>query len=67
MSISLFEAAHKGDFDFVKSKLEKDPALLKQKDSVSSKTHFLQPYISYQYLLSLQQYDSLNFFRTKGY
>lgn len=32
---SIFDAAHKGDFELVSAKLEEDPNLLHQRDSVS--------------------------------
>lgn len=32
---SIFDAAHKGDFEFISAKLEEDPNLLHQTDSVS--------------------------------
>lgn len=37
---SIFEAAHKGDFEFVRTKLEEDPNLLHQRDSVGISTLF---------------------------
>lgn len=33
---TIFESAHKGDFEVVSKKLEEDPSLLTAKDSVSS-------------------------------
>lgn len=37
---SIFDAAHKGDFEFVSNKLEEDPNLLHQRDSVSNILYF---------------------------
>lgn len=34
---SVFEAAHKGDFEFVREKLEESPKILHETDSVSIK------------------------------
>lgn len=37
-SISIFESAHKGDFDLVRNKLEEDPTLLNKQDEVFIET-----------------------------
>lgn len=41
---SIFDAAHKGDFEYVKTKLEESPGLLHQKDSVSIYIHYHEKY-----------------------
>lgn len=34
--VSVFEAAHKGDFEYVRTKLDENPNLISEKDSVST-------------------------------
>lgn len=41
---TIFESAHKGDFETVSKKLEEDPSLLTAKDSVSSFSIYLLPF-----------------------
>lgn len=48
---TIYDAAHRGDFDFVSKKLEEDPKLLEALDTVSILLNFFNGFLIYMVFL----------------
>jgi hypothetical protein len=63
---TIFESAHKGDFDLIKNRLEEDPSLLSKVDEVSKFLFFIPQFKTHNFINFIERQNLLHWCSVGG-